>query len=233
MPTIKTDNGVIRFKTYPLYLGVKRIDKQIAKENLLLLKKELDAVGLTFGLIAGTLLGAVREHDFIEHDEDIDLFLLEESKVAFMNNLPRLIDCGFEIARYDRRGLLSIIRKGEYIDLYFFSNHSKGVRTCSGWLIPETFLIQLAQFEFLDTLFYAPKDYLGLLEYEYGKSWITPIPYTDFNIPKWKIKLFEWKEKIKDSLPDRLYFFLARKAEKTMIERYQSRIDNYFRDSSL
>lgn len=77
--------------------------------------------GITFILFYGTLLGAVREHDFIDHDEDIDLVLFKKDMRKFENQLFKLRECGFEMARYERRGFCSIIRKGEYIDLYFMS----------------------------------------------------------------------------------------------------------------
>ena len=37
-----------------------------------------------------------------------------------IGDVEEMDEIGFKVARYDRRGLLSIIRKGEYIDLYFF-----------------------------------------------------------------------------------------------------------------
>ena len=77
MPVIKAICGDISYTTYPLYLGIKKIDKIIARENLLLFKDIVSKHHIPFGLIAGTLLGAIREHDFIEHDEDVDLFLFE------------------------------------------------------------------------------------------------------------------------------------------------------------
>ena len=70
MPSVMTSHGAIRYKTIPLFPGVKRIDKEIAFENLCLLKSILDANGIKFQLAFGTLLGVVREHDFIDHDED-------------------------------------------------------------------------------------------------------------------------------------------------------------------
>ena len=38
MPVIKAICGDISYTTYPLYLGIKKIDKIIARENLLLFK---------------------------------------------------------------------------------------------------------------------------------------------------------------------------------------------------
>ena len=67
MASIKLSDGrVFKYKVYPLYLGIKKIDREKAKENLLLLKKITDKAGLKFALAFGTALGAIREHNFIE-----------------------------------------------------------------------------------------------------------------------------------------------------------------------
>lgn len=227
MPVLKTMDGDIHYTTYPLYVGIKKIDKAIARENLLLLKSIVDEQQISFGLIGGTLLGAVREHDFIEHDEDIDLFFLEEDKQRFFAILPSLIEQGFMIARYDRRGLISIMRKGEYIDLYFFATYDKSIRICSGWCMPEKFLIDTVLLDFQGSAFMVPKDYLSYLKYEYGESWRTPIPYTDFKLSTWKILSFKIKEKMKDFLPNWVYFFAIRKVEERMKEHYLQKIDQY------
>lgn len=227
MPQIKTLNGNISYKIHPLYLGVKKINKDVARENLLLFKRIVENNGILFGLIGGTLLGAVREHDFIEHDEDIDLFFKEEDKQSFLCLLPRLLREGFSIARYDRRGLLSIIRKGEYIDLYFFSDYGSGIRICSGWCIPEHFLLEYTTLCFQDSQFIVPKDYVAYLKFEYGENWLIPIPYTDFNVSLWKAKFFEIKEHIKGLLPDLIYFYLVRKSEGKLKDNYLCRIEQY------
>lgn len=227
MPTIKTKKDALKFKNIPLYLGVKQIDKIKAKENLILFNDICKKYNLKFGLIAGTLLGAVREKDFITHDEDIDLFFLEEDKENVFEHLKYFIAVGFNIARYDRRGLISIIRNGEYIDLYFFKAYMKNIRSCSGWCVPETFLVETTEYEFHSMVFNVPKDYMNYLVYEYGESWITPIPYTDFKIKYWKVLLFQIKEKLKDLLPDVLYFVLAKKAEVKMIAKYYPKCKKY------
>ena len=230
MPKIITSNGVIRYKTHVLYCGVKYIDKEIAFENLKLFKKILSKNNIKFQLAYGTLLGAVREHDFISHDEDIDLVILEEEKQHTFDILPQLIAEGFEIARYDRRGLLSIIRKGEYIDLYFMKSDGKGIRTCSGILVIEKFLTNTAPISFKGEEFEVPKDYKGFLECEYGKSWSTPIEWHDFNMPKWRRWMFYLKEHLKDALPDSLYFRLASKSEKKLEAKCRKQIDKYLSD---
>lgn len=227
MPRIKTSKGVITYKTHPLFLGIKKIDKKIAAENLLLLKNFLDSKGIAFGLIAGTLLGAVRENDFISHDEDVDLSFLAEQKDILLDSLSEMKTMGFEVARYDRRGLLSIIRKGEYIDIYFFKKLCDGIRHCCGWCVPETFLKETSTFGFKGAEFIIPRDYVGFLEYEYGENWKTPVKWADFDMPGWKRTLNEWKEKMKELLPNWIFYRITKKTEQNLIKKYQSNINRY------
>lgn len=227
MPKIETNRGVIKYKTRPIFLGVKKIDKEQATENLLLLKEVLDKKNLKFGLIAGTLLGAVREKDFIEHDEDIDIFFMQEDKELLMDSLHDLIAVGFEIARYDGSELMSIIRKGEYIDLYIFHKDIENVRNCSGWCVPEYFLTETTLLEFKGAMFVVPKEYEEFLIYEYGENWKTPIQYVSFDMSPLKRKLLESKEYIKEHMPRALYNMIAGRKAKQRREFDLKRIENY------
>ena len=227
MPTIRLTQGVLKYETHPLFLGVKKINKEISAQNLAVLKVFLEKHEILFGLIAGTLLGAVREHDFISHDEDIDLFFLSEQRQKLLDLLPALILEGFEVARYDRRGLLSIIRNGEYIDLYFFTPLCDGVRHCCGWCVPEVFLLQTTMIEFKGDDYVVPQNYEEYLSYQYGETWKIPIQYANFELPKWKRFLNELKEKTKEILPDFLFYLMVRKAEKKMFKKYEAKIAKY------
>ena len=59
------------------------------------------------------------ENNFIEWDEDIDLFVLEEDKNKLLNAFWDLKEVGFDLVRVDRCDMLySVMRNGEYIDFY-------------------------------------------------------------------------------------------------------------------
>ncbi len=227
MPRIKTQSGNIQYKLHPLFPGVKQINKSIAKENLLLLKKKLDLIDIQYGLIAGTLLGAVREKDFIDHDEDIDLFFFDEDRERVFDIVPQLKDNGFEIARYDCRGMMSVMRKGEYIDFYFFSKFNNELRGCCGWLIPKYFLENTALLKFQGAMFIVPKDYVEYLKFEYGYSWFTPIAYFNFKEPTWKIWLYKIKENIKTMMPDRLFLKLSSVTEEAKRKKSYRKLERY------
>jgi len=232
MPKIKLSNGVIRYRTTPLYGGIKRINKEVAFNNLCLLKQVLDRDKIPFQLAYGTLLGAVREKDFIDYDEDIDLFVLGENKQKLFDALPDLIDSGFKIARYDRRGLLSIIKNKEYIDFYFYDKctiNGKGLRKCSGIVYPAFFFEQSTTILFKGVEFCVPAEYIFFLRCAYGKGWSTPIEYFNYEMPLYKKLLYRIRERIKECMPDCIFIYFAKKTEEKVtrrtLERLQKRLN--------
>ena len=147
---INTPQGPYKYTLHIVYEGIKVMDKKIAKENLLLFNKLAKKNNLKFELYYGTLLGAIREHDFIAHDEDIDLVILKEHINQFKAMLFELRDNGFEVIRFDRRqGLCSIMRKGEYIDLYFHNEIYPEVYAMMGEPTPSKYLIEQKEYSFL------------------------------------------------------------------------------------
>lgn len=181
---INTKKGVITYEEKIPVSGTKRLNIKIATENLLDIKKILDAHSIKFGLIYGTLLGAIREGNFIKHDEDIDLFILDEHKEDLLCILDEIIDAGFQVLRYDKK-LLSISRNEEYIDFYFFRKSNFGVRKCDvGLKAKAKYLEQTKDFLFLGEFFQVPSKSESFLVDLYGKNWKTPIKDTaaiDYN----------------------------------------------------
>lgn len=224
MPYIDTPNGKFKYKTIPLFPGVKQIDKVIANENLKLLKSILDSHDIHFQLHAGTLLGAVREHDFISHDEDIDLALLEKYRCKLLCILPELEEKGFNVCRYDRRDLISVIRKGEYIDFYFYRPYNDKLLSCSGWLVLRNHLEKSVMLEFKGNLYEIPKNWEEYLVAEYGKNWRTPLKWNNYEIPKWKRLIFNLKEHLKDYIPEVISPYLLKKANMNLTELSLNRL---------
>lgn len=233
MPTIKLTNGKLRYKTIPLYGGIKRINKEIAFKNLCLLKKVLDEQCVPFQLAYGTLLGAVREKDFITHDEDIDLFVLGENEQRLFDALPALIAVGFKVARYDRRNLLSVIKDEEYIDFYLYEKFSfdgKDLRKCSGIVYPAFFFESSTKLNFRGVDFDVPAEYVFFLRCAYGKGWVTPVEYFNYEIPRYKRIMNRIMGKIKEMLPDGIFHYLAEKKEQKVIDRTYKRLYKRFHD---
>jgi len=233
MEKVVTPLGAYYFSSKILYLGRKKINRQIAKQNLTDFNRIAQKNKLNFGLLYGTLLGAIREHDFIEHDEDIDLFVLSEQRDLLLQMLFELRAHGFEVVRYDRRGLISIMKDNEYIDLYIFSPLKEGVRTCCGECVPEKYLLNTIIYDFLSEDIRIPADYEEYLLFEYGPGWRTPVYYTDFKVSKLATILMFIKEKIKYSLPDVLFYKYVQSLEKKLMDKFDLKMDEFIKYNQL
>lgn len=169
---IETKKGDFFYEPIELYYGRKIIDRDICKENLLIFKKILDDNNISFGLIFGTLLGAIRENNFIEHDEDVDIFILDELREEILETLFEFEEYGFKVARYTD-SILSLIRNNDYIDVYFFKE-SLSNRRCMNYIYPSHYFYNLIKYNFLGTQFKVSKEYIKFLEEIYGKDWHIP-----------------------------------------------------------
>ena len=221
---IKTSEGVYKYTMIPLFAGVKVINKEISRHNLAIFYDTLTDAGIKVFLAYGTMLGAVREHDFISHDEDIDLGMSSEYKDSLFSMLFKLRDKGFEVCRYDRRGLISFMKDGEYIDIYIFENERNGIVACGQEVMPECFLHDLAEFEFLGKRYLGPKEYEKYLRFWYGDNWRTPIQYYHYAMPAWKKKLQLMVQYIKEFLPDWLFYALLDGKMQKYRARYEKKI---------
>ena len=224
MAKINTEKGTYFFKPQTLFVGQKIINKAVAKQNLKDFNKLAKSNNLNFGLIYGTLLGAIREHDFIEHDEDIDLYILGEEKDLFLNMLFELRENGFEVIRYDKRGLLSIQRNNEYIDFYIFNKFQKGVRECCGECVAEKYILDTIKYDFLSESFTIPQAHIEYLSFQYGSDWNIPIPYNNFKVSKISIFLKKIKEQSKYLLPEFIFTKIVSRKEKKIIERFYENV---------
>ncbi len=174
---IKTSNGIYTYEVKTFTLGSKRINREIAKDNLLDFRACLNDVNITFGLIYGTLLGAIRENNFIAHDEDIDVFVFDEDRNKVLDSLFELKKRGLVVGRYEKDqnpDLISFVRDDEYIDIYFFKKNIFGNRTANGAFIEAKYLENLKKIEFLGENFSVPERSEELLEKLYGKDWRVP-----------------------------------------------------------
>lgn len=221
MAFIKTTKGRLYYKPVELYLGLKKINKEISKVNLKLIKKYFDENDLYFVLGFGTLLGAIRDNDFIEHDEDIDLFILEEDEDKLKNLLWNIKDIGFELIRYDKRGLYTVMKDGEYIDFYVFRKYKKykGIVHSGSDYILEYFLTDTINYNFLGDEYRIPKDYQTFLALHYGDNWMTPVVWSTYDLPKYKIIKLRIISKIKRNLPKCIFDFMQERNKNAVIRR--------------
>lgn len=225
---IQTSQGVYKYKFVPIYEGIKPINKAIAKENLTILKKVCDEAQLKFILFYGTLLGAIRDHDFITHDEDIDLVMYKSDMQKFINTLFTLRKHGFEIARYERRGFLSIIRKGEYIDIYFYEPYTEDTNLwyCCQDICKKEFVTDLISYPFQDGMYLIPRNYVKYFEYYFGNNWQTPIQFYKFDMSRINLIKQHAIQYIKALLPVSFVEKRQQKKSKILLEKWIRKIYN-------
>ena len=138
-------------------LSKKKMNHENQKNNLLLLKQVLESHNIKYFIDCGTLLGAVRDKDFIKGDKDADISLARNDlNLVKEKLLPKLEKLGFILFRDDSSSLL---RKGEYIDLY--SLHKTHIP------------FELIPYPFLGTHFPVPKYYNIYLSTAF-KNWRVP-----------------------------------------------------------
>lgn len=177
--TLHTPDGPYYYTEQELFHGRKKLNLQISRENLLLFRSVLQESGVRYGLLFGTLLGLVREGDLIAHDEDVDVYVLEEDKQAFLGLLFSLRAQGLQVCRV-QNDFLSLIRENDYIDVYFV----RPVRRWGFWRyraiedkyrFPERYLTEIQTRTFYGEPFQIPRNPERVLRLLYGKGWRVPV----------------------------------------------------------
>lgn len=159
------------------------MNKEDAKFLLITLNRVFKQNGITLMPAYGTLLGAVREHDFIAHDFDMDT-------IIWAKDMQKALDLAPELDQ------MYNIHLHCYVLPWIFTYEYNGV-TCDidviheaiwPWniryvllhemYIEKSFFTNTTPLEFLGEIFIAPAEPEKLLEYHYGKGWRVPAPTT-------------------------------------------------------
>lgn len=151
------------------------IDANIAKSNLLLFNNIAKSHNFKFVLFFGTLLGAIREQNFIKNDTDVDIMSKDEEEL--LNMIPKLQEEGFLFIRHyegEKRVLYSFLRQGVYIDVDIVRNAGKNKYYLAGAKIPSSFVDDLKVINFIGESFFIPQEYEKILIMLYGKDWRIP-----------------------------------------------------------
>lgn len=153
-----------------------------AKSVLFATQDILKEIGIDIYLSFGTLLGAVRDKDFIKNDYDIDVYIKDE--LLLFNNLSKLKDCGMELIRVIKHKIYTFRYKNSscYIDLYILTSRHNiwGLycyRICD-FYIPKKYLKD-GEILFLERKFKCPQSPERLLRFFYYNSWNTPISHQE------------------------------------------------------
>lgn len=157
------------------------LNKQDALDLLLKVQRCAKEHGLDLYLAYGTLLGAVRDKDFIKGDKDLDTYIKDEE--AFFMLLPVLREEGVHLIRYINSVEFSfrdMDHPGVYLDVFVMRKSiSLWGAYCyalgDGCYVPKKFLNKDDEIVFLGHAFKVPQDPVRLLKFWYGSTWNTPI----------------------------------------------------------
>ena len=192
---LRSDNGEFKRRKTKGSISDEITSKKKAARNLKDIEKILDDLHITFWLDCGTLLGAYRDRDFCEDDEDdIDLGTWDEYRIYIPKIIERAEEKGFKLYhQWNFNGTgheVALEKDGCKIDLYFnMKDKEEEVAYCYFYkqnkpfkkvVVPLKFYEHLVPIKFLGNSFLRPKDIEEYLELRYG-DWKTKVSRKDYN----------------------------------------------------
>ena len=175
------------------------MNRENAKQLLHDVHTVLSELKLTHFLIDGTLLGAIREGDFIGHDNDMDLGVLAEewSNKTVGEMTDAMLGKGITVAHMFGDPMLyfevALRRDGVKCDLFFyrrdgafriFHAFKNGAKNLPEDVITYEYDAELIEnitpLNFQGEMYPAPADPVAVLVAKYGEEWRTPIKVWDW-----------------------------------------------------
>ncbi len=207
------------------------ISQDDAREILFKAQDVMNVLNMDIYLTFGTLLGAVREKNFIKGDLDVDVYVKDEKKL--FNLLPEMKRLGLELIRAVKHKVYSFVivgKPGFYIDFYIMrkplSFWSLYCSRIEGTYYPDK-IIKDGNIEFLGRVFKCPAPTMDFIKFCYGDTWNIPISKfeKEYRYDVWShyyyVKLIQ---PIKDILK---YFFkliVGSQRAITLFKRYRGEI---------
>lgn len=160
------------------------MDKSIALRNLVSIKDILTELDLRYFLTDGTLLGLIRDSNFIDFDEDTDIgVFFEDFTDEKLNRFTKaMADKGFvdliEFGDYVNNFQMSFKRNGVKTDIFFYRPfedkmifHAFRGSEVITYFYRKELVEDLMQIGFIGNSFHIPANYQEFLIAKYGQNW--------------------------------------------------------------
>lgn len=207
MARLKTSKGFLEYDNQILYFGNKVMNTEKMLENLQILTVYLDKIDINWGPAFGTLIGIVRNDDFQPWKPMFDIYILKEDEERFKDILWLLMDVGFKLVRYERRGRYYLERDGEIFKIFVLQKISAELRhTGSTDFIHEKYLQNTIKWEFKGLELNVPQEVDEYLTFQYG-DWVKPkqtVWYKQNFVARSYSKFKFW---CMDHVPDSVYYY--------------------------
>lgn len=222
MAYIKTSKGNLEYKSHILYFGDHIVNENILLDNVRVLSVFLDRIDINWGPAFGTLIGIVRNDNLLPWNPVFDVYILKEDEERFKDLLWILHDVGFNLVRYERRGLYYLERNGEYIKLFVLHKICSDVRHTGGSdFIHEKYLQNTIKWSFKGLELNVPEEVDEYLTFRYGEKWYIPLQtkqYSYSTIRKFTFWLGVW---LQDHLSDNQYYYWLLKHRQKDFELFK------------
>lgn len=210
------------------------INKENAKYLINTVKNVFAKNGIELMLAYGTLLGAIREHDFIGHDGDMDTIIWAKDMQKGLDLAPELAKYGIELECYVLPYIFTYSYKGVTLDIDVIQEAiwPWNIRYCliEQQYIQRNFFEKTITIDFQGEKHTVPANPEKLLRYHYGPKWRIPGgPHA-----RVQTKLFFWKTI--EKFIRRVKRFAKRKLNKKNIQITSSdlaRVLNHMRQEGI
>lgn len=169
------------------------INKENALQLMGIITEVFDRHNIFFMPMWGTLLGIIRNGDFIDHDDDIDLMMLHEDEDKLYEALVELKEKGVYLCKQYKGQIYTFVSStGIPLDIDVMKKahfpYSLGYCVVLEKYRPKHLFGKYKKIDFKGLKISVPEDTDSFLTYFYGENWRIPQKgVKGRNFPKWMI----------------------------------------------
>lgn len=211
MNFIKTTMGLLPYKQRCFNINEAHLDDEVMTSCFRILYTHFNKLGINWGPAFSSLIGIVRNDGYLSWANNLCIYILKEDEERFKDELWAIVADGFEVIRYERRGLYYLRKDKQYIKIFILRKIASNVRHTGGSdFIFEQYLHDTTKWEFRGMMLNVPSELDEYLTFQYG-NWVVPIQYKNKQV----VRIFtHLSQRLQDLLPSSVYY-------KWMIARRQ------------